>query len=85
MTADIEFYRKLAQRVTGPIVELAIGDGRVAIPIAESLGVPIIGFDLSPAMLARARTRAVAAGVELDLRLGDIREFAVDEPAGLIY
>ena len=85
MTADIDFYRQLAQRSTGPIVELAIGDGRVAIAIAESLGVPIIGFDLSPAMLARARTRAAAAGVELDLRLGDIREFAVDESAGLIY
>ena len=85
MTADIDFYRQLAQRRTGPIVELAIGDGRVAIPIAKSLGVPIIGFDLSPAMLARARTRAAAAGVELDLRLGDIREFAVDEPAGFIY
>jgi ubiquinone/menaquinone biosynthesis C-methylase UbiE len=85
MTADIDFYRQLAQRSTGPIVELAIGDGRVAIPIAKSLGVPIIGFDLSPAMLARARTRAAAAGVELDLRLGDIREFAVDEPAGFIY
>ena len=85
MTADIDFYRQLAQRSTGPIVELAIGDRRVAIPIAKSLGQPIIGFDLSPAMLARARTRAAAAGVELDLRLSDIREFNVDEPAGLIY
>ncbi len=36
-------------------------------------------------MLELARERCATAGVEVDLRLGDMREFALDEPAGLIY
>jgi SAM-dependent methyltransferase len=44
----------------------------------------VIGIDSSPAMLAQARARGAAAGVQLDLREGDIRVFALDEPAGLI-
>ena len=36
-------------------------------------------------MLAQARVRAVAEGVELDLREGDMRKFELDEPAALIY
>jgi SAM-dependent methyltransferase len=82
--ADIPFYVELARRADGPLVELAVGDGRVAIPVARATARPVIGVDASPTMLARARTRADAAGVTLDLRLGDMRDFAVDEPAALI-
>jgi SAM-dependent methyltransferase len=45
----------------------------------------VIGVDSSPAMLAQARANAAAAGVELDLHEGDMREFTVDQPAALIY
>ena len=45
----------------------------------------MLGIDGSPAMLAQARARADAAGVELELREGDMRELELDEPAGLIY
>ncbi len=83
--ADIPFYVGLARRADGPLVELAVGDGRVAIPVARATARPVIGVDASPTMLARARTRAGAAGVALDLRLGDMRDFALDEPAALIY
>ena len=85
MTADIPFYVGLAQDANGPLVELAIGNGRVAIPVALATGQPVIGIDSSPAMLAQARVNAAAAGVELDLREGDMRDLAVDEPAALIY
>ena len=85
MTADVDFYRGLAAESGGPIVELAVGNGRVAIPIAEATGRTVIGIDSSPAMLEQARARAAAAGVDLDLRLGDMRDLAVDEPAALIY
>jgi SAM-dependent methyltransferase len=85
MTEDVAFYVGLAREADGPLVELAIGNGRVAIPVAVATGRPIVGIDSSPAMLEQARRRAAEAGVELDLREGDMRDLALDEPAALIY
>ena len=85
MTEDIAFYVELARQADGPLVELAIGNGRVAIPVAQATGQRVIGIDSSLAMLAQARVRADAAGVELDLREGDMRDLTLDEPAALIY
>jgi SAM-dependent methyltransferase len=85
MTEDVPFYVGLAAEVEGPLVELAVGTGRVAIPVALATGRTVIGIDSSPAMLAQARTASAAAGVELDLRLGDMRQLDLDEPASLIY
>lgn len=85
MTADVGFYVELASEADGPIVELAVGSGRVAIPVARATGRTVVGIDSSAAMLAQARAQAAAAGVELDLRQADIRDLAVDEPATLIY
>ena len=81
MTEDVGFYVELAREADGPIVELAVGTGRVAVPIARETGMPVIGIDCSPAMLALARERC--AGLPLELRLGDMREFELDEPADL--
>jgi ubiquinone/menaquinone biosynthesis C-methylase UbiE len=85
MTEDVPFYVEVARETEGPLVELAVGNGRVAIPVAQATGRPVLGIDTSPAMLSQARERAAAAGVELELRLGDMRELALDEPAGLVY
>jgi ubiquinone/menaquinone biosynthesis C-methylase UbiE len=85
MTEDVPFYVELARETEGPLVELAVGSGRVAIPVAEATGRPVLGIDTSPAMLAQARERAAAAGVELQLREGDMRDLALDEPQGLVY
>jgi len=85
MTEDVPFYVELALDTDGALVELAVGSGRVAIPVAEATGRPVLGIDTSPAMLAQARKRAEAAGVELELREGDMRDLALDEPAGLVY
>jgi SAM-dependent methyltransferase len=85
MTEDVGFYVDLARESDGPLVELAIGDGRVAIPVARATGCTVIGLDTSPAMLERARTRAAEAGVTLDLREQDMRELVLDEPAALVY
>ena len=85
MTEDVPFYVDLAREADGPIVELAVGTGRVAIPVAIAVGRSIIGIDSSPAMLAVARTEAADAGVALDLREGDMRDLELDEPASLIY
>ncbi|MFL6013673.1 MAG: class I SAM-dependent methyltransferase [Gaiellaceae bacterium] len=85
MTADVAFYVALAREADGPVVELAIGNGRVAIRVAQAIGRPVIGIDTSPAMLELARAGAREAGVELELHEGDMRELALDEPAALVY
>jgi ubiquinone/menaquinone biosynthesis C-methylase UbiE len=85
MTEDIPFYVELAKEADGPVVELAVGTGRVAIPVARETGERVLGFDLSPAMLAIARDRAAEADVDLELREQDMRDFALDEPAALVY
>jgi SAM-dependent methyltransferase len=85
MTEDVAFYVELARESDGPIVELAIGNGRVAIPVAQATGRSVMGIDISPAMLDQARIRAVEAGVDLELQEGDMRELALDESAALIY
>jgi SAM-dependent methyltransferase len=85
VTEDIEFYVEEARRSGGPVVELACGTGRIAVPVARA-GVRVIGVDGSAAMLEVARERAAAAGVEelVDLRLGDLRDPPVAERVPLV-
>ena len=82
MPNDVEHYVRLAREADGPIVELAVGTGRVAIPIARETGKRVIGIDSSTEMLALARERA--DGLPLELRVADMRELALDEPTDLI-
>jgi ubiquinone/menaquinone biosynthesis C-methylase UbiE len=84
MTEDVAFYVELAEEADGPVVELAVGNGRVAIPVAQAVG-PVLGIDSSQAMLKQARDRAAEAGVPLEVREGDMRELELEEPAALIY
>jgi SAM-dependent methyltransferase len=84
VTDDIGFYVGLALEAGGPVVELAIGSGRVAVPMALATGAPVIGIDTSPTMLDNARRRADEAGVALILHLGDMGDLHLDEPAALI-
>lgn len=83
--ANLEFYLEAYREAVGPVVELGVGDGRIAVP-AASRGQDVIGIDLSPAMLARCRARAAAAGVidRLELVCDDFRRFQLDVPARLI-
>jgi SAM-dependent methyltransferase len=85
VTEDIDFYVEEAVRSGGPVVELAVGTGRIAVPIAVA-GIPVIGVDQSAAMLSVARTYAEEQGAEarLDLRLGDLREPPVTERVPLV-
>ena len=84
MTEDVDFYVSLAEEAQGPVVELAVGTGRVATPIAARTGKRVIGLDVSEAMLEVARRRVAEAGVEVDLRQGDMRALALDEPTDLV-
>jgi SAM-dependent methyltransferase len=85
MTDDVAHYVELARGADGPLVELAVGTGRVAVPVARATGRRVIGIDSSPAMLERARARAAEESVDLDLRLGDMRDLDLEQPAALIY
>ncbi len=85
VTEDVAFYVDQALASGGPVVELAVGTGRIAVPIARA-GIPVTGVDSSPAMLDVARAAAEAAGVAelVDLRLGDLREPPVAERVPLV-
>jgi SAM-dependent methyltransferase len=84
MTEDVDFYVELAREAEGPVVELAAGTGRITIPIAQRAGKEVIGIDLSPAMLELAREHAAEAGVELDLREGDMRDLDLVDATDLV-
>jgi SAM-dependent methyltransferase len=85
VTEDVAFYVDEAVAAGGPVVELAVGTGRIAVPIAQA-GVDVIGVDSSPGMLAVAREAARKAGVSgrIDLRVGDLRSPPVVESVGLV-
>jgi SAM-dependent methyltransferase len=85
VTEDVEFYVERALASGGPVVELAVGTGRIAVPVALA-GIDVIGVDSSPAMLDVARAAAEDAGVgdRVDLRLGDLREPPVQERVPLV-
>jgi ubiquinone/menaquinone biosynthesis C-methylase UbiE len=80
---DIDFYRAMARRTGSPVLELACGTGRIAIPLAHD-GHRVVGLDVSAAQLARAREKADAAGVALELVRGDMRDFTLPEPFALV-
>jgi len=82
---DVGFYVEEAVRFGGPVVELGVGTGRIAVPIA-SAGIPVVGVDTSQGMLDVAGEQARAAGVDalVDLRFGDMRDPPVNGIAPLV-
>jgi len=83
VTEDVSFYVEEARRAGGPVVELAVGTGRIAIPTAAA-GIRVIGIDSSRAMLDVCARRAALAGVALDLRVGDLRHPPVEGTVPLV-
>ncbi len=65
---DLDLLLALAARADGPILELAAGTGRLTVPLAQA-GYDVTGVDTDPAMLARARDRADAAGRDVARRV----------------
>jgi SAM-dependent methyltransferase len=82
---DVSFYVDEALATGGPVVELGVGTGRIAIPVAMA-GVHVIGVDSSRGMLDVCAQRAREAGVDsrLELRLGDLRRPPVSERVPLV-
>ena len=83
--ANRRFYVDTYLRTEGPVVELGIGDGRIAVEAALR-GKDVIGVDDSPRMLELCRRRALEAGVQDRLTLieADFRRFTLPEPAALV-
>jgi SAM-dependent methyltransferase len=76
---DVTFYVEQALQAGGPVLELGVGTGRIAVPVA-SAGVSVLGVDTSAGMLAVAQERAELAGVTelVELRQGDMRNPPVE-------
>lgn len=81
--AAIDWFRGLAQMTGGPILELGVGSGRVAIPLAKD-GHEVVGLDRSRAMLARAAEKAKKARAKLTLVEGDMRTFSLERTFALV-
>jgi SAM-dependent methyltransferase len=84
---DLDFYENLARISDGPVLELGVGTGRVAIPLAQS-GFEVVGVDTSPAMLALARDRAGGTKLgkgSLELVQADMTRFDLDRRFGLVF
>jgi SAM-dependent methyltransferase len=81
---DLPFYRELAQRSGGPVLEVMCGSGRLLLPLARA-GLRLAGVDVSGAMLGLARGRLIAAGLSEHVQLleADIRKRAPRGPFGL--
>ncbi|MEY4226369.1 MAG: hypothetical protein RL190_1126 [Actinomycetota bacterium] len=76
---DIPHYVGMAQGAEAPIVELAAGSGRIAVPLAEA-GYDVIAVDPSDAMRAHLRANAERAGVlgRIDIRAGDLLDPGIE-------
>jgi SAM-dependent methyltransferase len=84
MTSDAE---GVAERLAdlagdGPALELAVGSGRVALPLVAR-GVDVHGIDASPAMLERLRAKP--GGEQVHVTVGDFADVAVEGRYSLIF
>jgi len=72
VTEDIGFYVDLALRSGGPVLEIGVGSGRIAVPTALA-GIEVVGIDISEGMLDLAWAKALPHRVPLRLLQADMR------------
>src|SRR5215471_6308711 len=76
----VDFLAELA--ADGAALELAIGTGRIALPLSER-GIRVSGIDLSPDMVAQLRGKAGSESIEV--AIGDYATTRVDGEFSLVY
>lgn len=79
---DVKFYTELIKDFGQPVLELACGTGRIAIPIAEK-GIKITGIDLSEEMIKTGKQKDTQSLV--DFRVGDMRNIELNEKYKFIF
>ncbi len=79
---DGPFILALAQKLGGPVLELGCGTGRVTIPLAQN-GIEIVGIDVVPAMIERARQKS--EGLPIEWVVADVRNFQLGRKFRLIF
>ena len=80
VAATVEFLAPLAG--DGRVLELGIGTGRIALPLSER-GVPVLGVDLSPDMVAQLEAKPGAEAI--DVTIGDFATTSVEGSFRLVY
>jgi ubiquinone/menaquinone biosynthesis C-methylase UbiE len=78
---DIDFYRALAERAGGPVLEVMCGTGRVLVPLARS-GFEVVGMDSNEKMLEVARRKIAKESPEVQKRARLVRADARDFDLG---
>lgn len=78
--AAVEALAELAG--DGPVLELAIGTGRVALPLAER-GLEVHGIDTSEAMVAKLREKP--GGDRVQVTMGDFADVGVEGRYPLVF
>ncbi len=85
---ELDFWDGILQRYGGPALELAVGTGRVALPLA-SMGHTVWGIDISEPMLDRARRKTSnlprAVRSRLHFERQDFRNFELERRFKVIY
>lgn len=71
---DIEYYKTVAREGGGPVLDLACGTGRVGMRLLDD-GADVDGVDLFRPMLDHFRKKAAAAGHNVNLYEGDLKQF----------
>src|SRR5436853_7411069 len=66
----------------GPVLELAIGTGRIALPLAAR-GIEVHGIDASERMVERLRAKPGGAGIPVTM--GDFADVGVDGAYSLVF
>jgi len=80
---DVEHYRGRLAGVTGPVLEPAVGNGRLLIPLLEA-GIEALGFDASPPMLAQCRRHLASRGLEAAVWQARFEDFRLDRSVAAI-
>ncbi|HEV2237356.1 MAG TPA: class I SAM-dependent methyltransferase, partial [Ktedonobacterales bacterium] len=82
--ADRPLIEQWARTLGGPLLDLACGTGRMAIPLAEQ-GYAVTGVDVVPEMIAWGREKAARAGVTVEWVVADARTFRLGRQFPLCF